>query len=1261
MEEEMHPGSGVGEEKISEVKVDDNVQEILINGDEKPKVQDHDSSNSSKNLSEAQDNIRELKLQLKTVNEELQNSDTGNSKLKAELDFTSEKLKLLSMQYEELQVEHKRIMDKMSAEEHKYNLQDVSLQNTLKDLEGKHKELSGTKEAFDDLSAELESSRKKLEELELHLEETANQARKFEELGNQSNLHAELQSERASELEKMLETAKLASIEMEDHVNKLQEELKGLHRRLEESTQVEEILRVTKLELAEVMEKLESSKSHVEELEHKLSSKEASIDKLTQELDLYQISEDQMKQDKLVCESILSSVKEDLQAKIVALEEVNLKLDQETKTRETAEERFQNQEIQMLGLQEVLVNIKGDKEILQSKLDGLSTSEKELTAQLTEAETQLTSAEKRNDDLELQISLVEQNFANAEKVKEELSEKNKELTALLSEIEQEHALSRCHAQGVEDRVNQLESSLNISYSKNSKLELELKDLAEKCAALEEQVNVSHQRSLELHDSLHEAGSKGENAEKKIRELELLLEAVNHEKQQMEEHLKYTEGKYNDAEVEVEKQASRVLELSMELQELKANSDGFEVALQSANDKEKELIEMINVITEERNKLESLSNSSAEKLLQTEKLIEDIQTDLKYTQEKLGNVERNLEVSGLREKELEEKLKSAEEQLENERKTAEQSGTRFLELESLHNLLVHDSERKLEAAAASLSEKDSEVKQLYNKLNSVEEQASFYQEQVGETTEKLASLMIDMEASAARLIAHERTIEELTAKITEGEGKAELSFAENEKIKKELEEGQSKIKELYESLNSIHTEKEVMDSQVLSYLQNITELTNDRSRSSEYQSQIEASVKETEAKLSEALERAAQRDSEASDLKERLFALEAQCKVHEEHANELTTFAENCKAELEEAVLKMQSLEQSLEETRSRATDFEDKHVHLDKINLSLSEKLEEYEKKVHEFEGALKAITEEKEDASVQLQTSRKAVEDLTQDLISEREKLQLQISSVSDENNRTIKMYQDAKDEIEALKSDLQQAQHVHKTTESSLIADLENLKAELAEKSQLQVVITELKQQLSAADIKYQEEIENLRLATAEKDELLTTKVQEHSTIAQTRDILMQQLDDLQKEYNLSQSLIDEQKESVLRMQQEREYVVVSSHGELEAEQQRSVVLEKQVEELKQKLETAQMQNKKVDGGIAEAELKDEEVKSRDFELPANKLPSKRKNKKRSGQLLEEREKASTSSAGVLETSGLNSFKFFLGVVAVSLVVGVFLGKRY
>ncbi|KAG0487164.1 hypothetical protein HPP92_009259 [Vanilla planifolia] len=1176
MEDVKNPDSEVGEEKLLD-KGNHNAQEILINGDEN--IEEHSQAKHVENfvqLSANQDSsittheqfeqgkIRALELQLQKTYEELQHSEFERTHLKSEADLASEKLKVVGRQYEELQLECERLKEEKLAEEHRNTTLGVSLQEALKDLDNKHNEISETKEAFNGLNADIESSKKKIVNLEQLLEESTNQARKFEELSIQCSSDAESQTKRALEIEKLMEAAKQSSTELEDLVNKMQDELKELRERLQESKRVEEILEATKLELAAALDNLEVSKSSVGELEQILLSKEAAIAELTRELDLKSTSEEQVKQDKLVVETLLSSIKEDLHAKVVALEETELKVVHEVKTRKAVEDSLKEQRNQVLALQEELTELKEDKESLQSKLSVLITSENELKAQLKEAENLLQSAEKHNTELELQLSVGEQKHADTKMELEELGEKSSNLSTLLRETEDNHAQALCHVQAYEERVSQIESSLSLSYSKNSELEKELKVLVEKCAGLEEQVSMAHKRSVELDSFLQISESKLDNAEKKAKELELLLEAAKHERRELEEHL------------------------NAELQELREKSHSLEVAVLRANEKEKQLTESLNLATEEKNKYEDLSTSSASNLLKAENVIKDLQVDLECTKEKLEAVERDLKASGLREDELAGKLKTSEEKLEYYSKSEEQYINRYLELESAHDFLLKDSERKLEEVLANFSQKELENKQMHDKIKFLEEQAAFYQEQVTETTEKLASLMLDLEANAARLTAYESTIEELNGKLLETESKAEHSFAERERLKKELEESQVKINELQGLLTSIHGEKEATDGQLLSCLQNITELTNERANILEKHSQIEASNRETEAKWTEALERYAQRDSDARDLSEKLLAHEAQLKVHEKHANEASAVAETCKGELENAMLKIQSLEKSVFEANDRATLFEGKHDDLSKENLSLSHKLMEFETKVNELEGTQKAITAEKDDISLQLQSSRKAVDDLSQQLDLEKEKLQSQIFSALDEKNSTFKLYKDSKEECELLKAQLEEMLNLHKNRESSLNADLEDLKAELSAKSQLQDLVSELERQLSEAVGKHKEEVKNMGLAAAEKDLLLTSKLKEHASAAEEREGLIHQLNDLQNEHNIAQKVISEQKESILSLQQERDSVLKSSQDEIKAEQQRSLHLETQIEELKQKLETNQAHNK-VNDGITEVELKE------------------------------------------------------------------------
>ena len=114
-----------------------------------------------------------------------------------------------------------------------------------------------------------------MKELEHELEVSSGEAKKFEELHKESGSHAESETQRALEFERLLEAAKQSSKEMEYQMASLQEEVKGLYEKVSENQKVEEALKSTTAELSAANEELAASKSQLLEIEQRLSSKEA--------------------------------------------------------------------------------------------------------------------------------------------------------------------------------------------------------------------------------------------------------------------------------------------------------------------------------------------------------------------------------------------------------------------------------------------------------------------------------------------------------------------------------------------------------------------------------------------------------------------------------------------------------------------------------------------------------------------------------------------------------------------------------------------------------------------------------------------------------------------------------------------------------------------------------------------------------------------------------------------------------------------------
>ncbi|KAG1365102.1 myosin-9 [Cocos nucifera] len=1347
-------------------------------------------------LQAMEEKIRALELQLETVTKELQHSESEKSLLKSEVDLANGKLEKMNKYCGELELDGKRMKEQILEAEQKHNLKLESLQEALRSLDMKQKELVDVKEAFDGLSVELESARKKMEELEAELVLSTGEVHKFEELSNERNTHAELESKRALEFEKMLELAKLNVKEMEDQMGNLQEELKGLHNKIADNQQVEEALRSTALELSVVHESLELSKSQVTDLEQKLVSRDAVIRELTQELNLHKASEHQMRENVLELESLISATKEDLQAKLVDLEEVEFKLRGQMEEKEMVESSLKNQNMQILALQEELVKLTGERDTFQIAVADLNTevsmkeetccqleaklnladqnftrtdsllsealsykeeleqalkslkgfhqessiaaetatrrsleledlmqasnaAEENLKAQLRETEMRLASTEKQKMELEQQLNLAEAKNIDSEREIKEHSKKMTELITLLKNADEESALSKCHFQASENRISQLESSLSKASSRNSQFEQELKDLAKKCAEHEDRATAAHQRNLELEELVNVSHSKAEDGAKTVGELDLLLEAANYRTQELEQLLGTTEAKRRDAEVESKQYSSKVSEISAELEAFQTKAASLEALLQAANEKERELTDMLNIVTIESKNLEDLANISGKKLLEAENLIVVLQSELKSGQENFRSVEKELEASGVRENGILEKLRSAEEKLEHQHKEVEQAVAKNLELESLHESLAKDLELKLQEAAVSFMQKESEAKQLNEKLKSLEEQAAFYQDQATEATEKVTSLKAELDANAIKLVAFESTIQELKQTVSETDLKAEQSVSENEllsgmnsKLREDLETHQCKVNELHELLNLIHDEKEATADQLASHVKTIAKLTDEHSRGLELQSATESRIKETEVQLHEAIEKFTQRDSEARNLHEKLLALEAQLKTFEEQARETAAVAENRKVELEEALLKLQNMEGLAEEMQRKVDHFRSENEGLEGTNLSLSQKLATYDTKIDELQTALNITIAEKVDTSLQLHSSRKTLEDLMQQFDSEKGKLQSQVTSVMEENNMLNEMYENAKKELEAIVVQLEGQLNAQKERELSLNADVENLKAELAEKSLIQPKISQLEQQLLSSEDKHMETIESMQLAAAEKEAVLTSKLNEHESTLLERDALYEQLKAIQKELDLARKTITEQKELDSMKELEREALMKKSLDEVEAKNQHATLLENQVEELKQKLQIAEAQYKEkvieegkklalvntelddlkhklsqtvemekkiaelenklataksreeasVKDGILEAELKDGvEVISRDIGLSSSK-PSKR-SKRSSDEVRQTAQTTPTVSTmnAAPEPSGLMAFKFILGVALVSIIIGIILGKRF
>ncbi|KAJ7959692.1 Myosin-11 isoform X1 [Quillaja saponaria] len=1243
--------------------------------DEKPSITER---NSSRELLEAQENMRELELELLRLAGTVKSYENENSHLKDELSALKEKLEESGRKYEELELSYKKLQVQTIEENDNHSLQLNTLQEALHAQEAKQRELIQEKESFDALSLELESSRKRMLEFEQQLQYSSGEAQKFEELHKQSGSHAESETKKALEFERLLEVAKLTAKEVEDQMSSLQEELKGLYEKIAENQKVEEALKTTAAELSAVQEDLALSKSHVVDLGERLSSKDAIIDELTRELNLRNTSETHLKEDISVLQNVFVSTKEELQVKVSELEEIKFKLQEEEKARESVEASFRTWEAEVLLMQEELAKINTEKKSLEAVVEDLTSNSKQLkelsidleeklkishenfsksdsllsqalsnnaelenklksledlynesgtaastatlrnleledliqasnmtaeeaNSQLRELETRFIAAEHKNVELEEQLNLVELKSTNAERELKEFSDKISELNTKLREVDEEKKSLNGYIQEYIEKIIQLESSLNQSSVRSSQLEEELKIVTGKCTEHEDRASMNHYRSLELEDLIQTSHSKLEHADRKVREFELLLEAEKYRIQELEQQISTLEKKCADAEASSRADSDKVTDLRSELEAFQARASSLEIALETANEKGRQLTESLHLAEDEKNRLEDALNSSSEKLAEVEKMLEILRNELNLTQEKLLSIEHDHKIVGLRESEVMVKLKLAEEKLEQQESVIEQTATRNSELELLHESLSRDSELKLQEAIANCGSKDSENQSLLEKLKNLEEQ-------MGAAAEKSALFKEELDQSLRKMASLEVTNENLSNQMLEAENKSLKSYSENELLVETNFQLQNKVVELQELLDSALSVKEATAEQLVSHKNTIAELIDQYSKGSEILSLKEAHILEVETQLQETIQRLTERDAESKRLTEKFVTLEGQINSYQEQAHEAVGVAQNQKLELEESLVKLKHLEILVEELQTKSGQYEKESGGLAEANLKLAQEIALYESKMNDLQSKLSAALVEKDETVQQVLTLEKAIEDLTLKHTSELQRLQSQISSAIEEKNLLNETYQNVKIELQSAISHLEEELKEHKQNEDALRSEVENLKADTAEKSVLQTRVKELEEKLMKSESQMRNEFESVQAAAAEREAELRSKLEEHAHRVQDKELLNEQVLQLQEQLKLLQTRSVEQSD-----------------------------------------------------GVSPVDLKDGlEVKSRDFG-PNISTPSKRKSKKKSEATSSQTSALSEIHSPTGQVSLLTTFKFISGVALVSVIVGIILGKRY
>ncbi|XP_031505393.1 uncharacterized protein LOC116267666 [Nymphaea colorata] len=725
-----------------------------------------------------------------------------------------------------------------------------------------------------------------------------------------------------------------------------------------------------------------------------------------------------------------------------------------------------------------------------------------------ECEKYATQVSKLSEDLQdrlKKISFLESALRNANEKENDLKE-NLHLDML-------------ERKRFEAKVMQLQSELDDLTARNSDLEQKFKVVTVKCTEHEGRTSLIRQKSLHLEDLVQISQSKAQDAVRKVGHLELLLKESVQKNRELEEEL-------SSARAECKQYADKLSETSLELEASLVNASALEIALVDANETKVDLQQKIHFITKEKEKLEDATNDSNAKLSQMENLLELLQHELRTTQQKLVTVEKAVEGAAKKEIELLMKLEVSEEQLSKQRFIIEQSTTKCQLLESQ----FAEADLKLQEATEKIALRDSEAKDLMDKLNVLEKQVADYQEEAMEASAGSKTLEAQLEEHLAKLVSLEEVCDALKSKVSEGENKAKMSASENEvlvgttmKLKDELRTYHGKICELEQMLQALQTEKEAMMEEIEFRKKSVNELNDRHAKTLELYSAAESRTLEAEQKLYEAIERHKLRDSDAKELYENLEVIESQLRIYQEQAADAEEIIENQRTQMEETLSKLVHLESFVKELQSSYSKLKDENDALAETNTKLTQELTSNQTQMSILQESLTSSQAEANDIVRQLDECKKAIAELREQHEVGRKKLESQLSSAMSENHALNEMYQNALKELEAVKSELEDELNEGKTREVNLCADIENLRAEVAEKSTLLSRIEDLELELELSENKFKEQMEIGSWSDLERESSLKNALAELEAKDHQASVLEKQIEEYRGQLDRSTSSLE------------------------------------------------------------------------------------------------------------------------------------------
>ncbi|KAJ4792148.1 hypothetical protein LUZ62_043394 [Rhynchospora pubera] len=1250
MEEEILTSTEEVNSKASDKPLVVEVEEkpTLSNGDSKGKEEDDEFIKVDKELIEQSREMHtipstEIPMAVKAENDEL------------------EKLAKLM---QELESERNTLKNQIIEAETKHNLNAESLKEALNTLEKKEAELHEVKELFNAIQIEHENSTKKAEE----------------------------EAKKASELERMLEVANASLKELESKVS-------DFHGTVMEKEQIEESLKTTLSELESIKETLEVSKFESANLTEKIIEKEVTIEGLNKEIALHKSNEDNLRENVSELEKKILDLKGENETLESTINDLKLELSQKEEIHGHLEDNWTQEKEQHTKTRSLLSETLSHKEELEFQIGSL-------TEQHGEAKVTAATAAQRVAELE---NLVQALNANEEVLKSLVQDTELKLES----SQRENAAFQCKIEGYESKIQELEASLDVSQSKVSQLEQQLGDLSDKLAENQTwALSVQENRAI-LEESLEKSVSKVSGLEMSLqtladkeKELQETISQVTEEKGRLEtevtglieelnklkEEKRGLDVKLLEKEDDHVKSRSLLSEALLHREQLELHVKSLEethsqrsLELETLISSEREAVEAkLEIAQREISELKEQVGDAKSLVVEREQEIKLIQKQLHQYQAEARELESSLHSSQSIVSHLEKELEGLSKNLANHHLLAQSAqeiaDQKIAELElTLSN--VREEKASLESTISAINEKLAEKDELELHLSSLKEshqkrdlelcesgtklenaerenihlkeEVAALQIKLHECENKMKELETSLHEALYRATESESEKENLSAKFSEYQLWAQSVQEQNLHLEGSLHSSRSNVEIAEKRIAELELQLQDMEQEIQSYKDMLSQVSEEKrslkedlehrgraleditSKKVDLEGLYESLVKESEEKLRNVGDNLTSKEGECAQLEEKVESLKAELEANLSQIEILAATNTQLREELDLHGNKLSELhvtltghERGLNEREVEAKSLNEKIIaleveartHLEKsedlkgVNTSLSEELRKCTKKLGELETAYGAVMAEKEE------------------LIERTGNLHSQVEHYKGENEDLLRKYEKTKEELEDA---------------------IEKLNGEVnVQRSETQLHISKLEKQHTLSEQKYMEEIKSMQILTAEKEDGLTAQLKEHESILLEKETVASELAEVKQKLDFAYEAIKQKEEEASFRAIQWETSKKDSLSELE----------KQVESLNEQLQKANKQLKDKDLALEEVSQNQSlisEMEKKILELE----------KKLQSQATEQTETRSRDIGGIKPTtnqapkepSGIMAFRFIIAVAAISIIIGIFLGKKY